>query len=140
MSFSYDDLSRLLCFSGTDVVVMDAEGEDCEILGSMIEHCMGEVNSDAWPNTIQFETMETNSGDEEDLMLEELEQTRAPWVPRRLSWQRCRIGSQRSFRSSARAAAMGGLSLLWYVWKGWATRCAIPLAKRQKSLHLYSLS
>ena len=78
MSFSYDDLSRLLRFSGTDVLVIDAEGEDCQILASMIAHCMGEGNSEAWPDTIQFETMETNSGredrfDEEDRMLEELE-------------------------------------------------------------------
>ena len=54
---SYCDLCRTLRFSGVEVLMIDAEGHDCQILLSMIEYCSTEDNSHAWPDVIQFETM-----------------------------------------------------------------------------------
>ena len=59
-SFSYNALSSYLRFSGADVLMIDAEGHDCQILSSMIKHCLAEGNGAAWPDIIQFETMRHN--------------------------------------------------------------------------------
>ena len=52
---TYEALHDLLNFSGTELLLIDAEGQDCQILRSMIEYCKTKNNS-AWPNVIQFET------------------------------------------------------------------------------------
>jgi len=75
---SYDALSHLLGFCGADVLMIDAEGHDCQILQSMIDHCQAEGNGAAWPDMIQFETMGHNDckdgcGAEEN-MLKRLEE------------------------------------------------------------------
>lgn len=54
---TYDALSRMLHFSGVEVLLIDAEGCDCKILQSMIEHCKQQGRERAWPDVIQFETM-----------------------------------------------------------------------------------
>ena len=56
-AITYDGLAGLLNFVGTDLLVIDAEGHDCKILESMINHCQAQGNLSAWPNVIQFETM-----------------------------------------------------------------------------------
>ena len=57
-SLSYADLSWLLRIGGVEVLIIDAEGHDCRILQSMIDHCA--VYPGAWPDVIQFETMGLN--------------------------------------------------------------------------------
>ena len=57
-SLSYADLSWLLRIGGVEVLLIDAEGHDCRILQSMIDHCA--VYPGAWPDVIQFETMGLN--------------------------------------------------------------------------------
>ena len=57
-SLSYADLSWLLRIGGVEVLIIDAEGHDCRILQSMIDHCA--VYPGAWPDAIQFETMGLN--------------------------------------------------------------------------------
>ena len=52
---SYGGLVRHLNFSGVEVLVIDAEGNDCIILRSMIRHCTAHPSE--WPDIIQFETM-----------------------------------------------------------------------------------
>ena len=57
-SLSYADLSWLLRIGGVEVLLIDAEGHDCRILQSMIDHCA--VYPGAWPDVVQFETMGLN--------------------------------------------------------------------------------
>ena len=57
LALTYDQLAQMLNFSGTEVLMIDAEGHDCCILESMIAHCQAEGNDQAWPDIIQFETM-----------------------------------------------------------------------------------
>ena len=47
----------MLNFRGTDVLMIDAEGHDCQILQSMIDHCETAGDDSLWPDVIQFETM-----------------------------------------------------------------------------------
>eukprot|EP00416_Gambierdiscus_australes_P036649 CAMPEP_0171105732 /NCGR_PEP_ID=MMETSP0766_2-20121228/63315_1 /TAXON_ID=439317 /ORGANISM="Gambierdiscus australes, Strain CAWD 149" /LENGTH=321 /DNA_ID=CAMNT_0011566663 /DNA_START=11 /DNA_END=973 /DNA_ORIENTATION=- len=54
---TYGVLARVLRFSGVEVLLVDAEGCDCRILQSMIDHCTQWDNIKAWPDVIQFETM-----------------------------------------------------------------------------------
>ena len=54
---TYGALSSLFNFRGTDVLMIDAEGCDCQILQSMVDHCKTEDNEHAWPDVIQFETL-----------------------------------------------------------------------------------
>mmetsp|Transcript_79173 Transcript_79173/g.183710 ORF Transcript_79173/g.183710 Transcript_79173/m.183710 type:complete len:556 (+) Transcript_79173:72-1739(+) len=54
---TYGFLARMLRFSGVEVLLIDAEGYDCKILQSMIDHCTELGNGQAWPDVIQFETM-----------------------------------------------------------------------------------
>lgn len=56
-AISYGALVQKLGFSGVEVLLIDAEGYDCKILQSMIEHCSLPENQQAWPELIQFETM-----------------------------------------------------------------------------------
>mmetsp|Transcript_23996 Transcript_23996/g.53143 ORF Transcript_23996/g.53143 Transcript_23996/m.53143 type:complete len:533 (-) Transcript_23996:31-1629(-) len=57
MSFTYSDVCNMLRFSGVEVLVVDAEGHDCQILQSMVDHCKCKGNESAWPHVIQFESM-----------------------------------------------------------------------------------
>ena len=74
-AITYGDLSRMLNFHGTEVLVIDAEGYDCHILQSMIDHCIDSAID--WPDVIQFESMGHSNciqgADVEDDMLEKLE-------------------------------------------------------------------
>ena len=74
-AITYGDLSRMLNFHGAEVLVIDAEGYDCHILQSMIDHC--NQHGDVWPDVIQFESMGhsdcVQGADVEDDMLEKLE-------------------------------------------------------------------
>ena len=54
-AITYGGLADLLQFSGTELLVIDAEGHDCQILESMIEYC--QQNSHVWPDIICFETL-----------------------------------------------------------------------------------
>ena len=54
-AITYGGLADLLQLSGTELLVIDAEGHDCQILESMIEYC--QQNSHAWPDIICFETL-----------------------------------------------------------------------------------
>eukprot|EP00418_Pyrodinium_bahamense_P097182 CAMPEP_0179031348 /NCGR_PEP_ID=MMETSP0796-20121207/11024_1 /TAXON_ID=73915 /ORGANISM="Pyrodinium bahamense, Strain pbaha01" /LENGTH=518 /DNA_ID=CAMNT_0020727537 /DNA_START=139 /DNA_END=1693 /DNA_ORIENTATION=- len=54
---TYGGLARMLHFNGVEVLLIDAEGYDCKILQSMIDHCTQQGNEKAWPDIIQFETM-----------------------------------------------------------------------------------
>ncbi len=58
-ALSYATLCQMLGIGGTEILMIDAEGHDCRILQSMIEHCIAEENRHvhAWPDVIQFETM-----------------------------------------------------------------------------------
>ena len=56
-SVSYQALSQWLRFSGVEVLVIDAEGFDCQILRSMLDYCSQPGRRDSWPSVIQFETM-----------------------------------------------------------------------------------
>jgi len=56
-AISYGALVQKLGFSGVEVLLIDAEGYDCKILQSMIDHCSLPGNQQAWPELIQFETM-----------------------------------------------------------------------------------
>jgi len=80
-AISYGALVKKLGFSGVEVLLIDAEGYDCKILQSMIDHCSIPTNQQAWPELIQFETMGHSNwmgnGSKEDLeneMCEKLEQ------------------------------------------------------------------
>ena len=56
-TITYGGLAALLQFGGTEVLDLDAEGHDCTILQSMIEHCHQSSSSPAaWPDIICFET------------------------------------------------------------------------------------
>ena len=56
--FSYSGLVQLLNFSGTEVLIIDTEGQDCQILLSMIDTCSQHDDPEsAWPDVIQFESM-----------------------------------------------------------------------------------
>ena len=58
LSVTYGKLSSMLRFSGVEVLIVDAEGCDCRILQSVIDHCVQQPeNSRPWPHIIQFETM-----------------------------------------------------------------------------------
>ena len=64
---SYGTLVKELQFSGTEVLMIDAEGHDCKILKSMIDHCTREENVNCWPTIISVETMgHCNLGDGTD--------------------------------------------------------------------------
>ena len=52
---TYGDLHCMLNCSGTELLVIDAEGHDCQILRSMIDYCTNKADS-AWPTIIHFET------------------------------------------------------------------------------------
>lgn len=54
---TYGALSHRLHFSGVEVLLIDAEGFDCQILHSMLDHCNREGGKESWPDVIQFETM-----------------------------------------------------------------------------------
>jgi hypothetical protein len=58
-ALTYSKLATFLNFVGVEVLMIDAEGHDCEILLSMIDHCsrFDDKNEDHWPDIIQFETM-----------------------------------------------------------------------------------
>jgi len=56
-AISYGALVQRLGFSGVEILLIDAEGYDCTILQSMIDHCSLPGNQQAWPELIQFETM-----------------------------------------------------------------------------------
>ena len=58
-ALSYATLSHMLDIGGVEILMIDAEGHDCQILQSMIEHCIAEEsrNVHAWPEVVQFETM-----------------------------------------------------------------------------------
>ena len=56
-ALTYSGLSSLLQFHGVELLVIDAEGYDCQILESVIDYCKQPCNSHAWPDVIQFETM-----------------------------------------------------------------------------------
>jgi len=56
-AISYGALVQKLGFRGVEVLLIDAEGYDCKILQSMIDHCSLPGNQHAWPELIQFETM-----------------------------------------------------------------------------------
>jgi len=56
-AISYGALVQTLGFGGVEVLLIDAEGYDCKILQSMIDHCSAPGNQQAWPELIQFETM-----------------------------------------------------------------------------------
>lgn len=57
-AFSYSEMSSMLNFNGVEVLIVDAEGHDCRILQSMIDHCNShESTPQDWPDVIQFETM-----------------------------------------------------------------------------------
>jgi len=80
-AISYGARVHKLGFSGVEVLLIDAEGYDCKILQSMIEHCSLPGNQQAWPELIQFETMGhsnwIDNGSTEDLeneMCSKLEQ------------------------------------------------------------------
>ena len=61
ISLSYASLAQMLGFSGVEILVIDAEGHDCEILQSMIDYCKLASNNHSWPQVIQFETMGHNN-------------------------------------------------------------------------------
>ena len=52
---SYERLHLMLNISGTELLIIDAEGYDCRILLSMIEYCSNKAEI-TWPSIIQFET------------------------------------------------------------------------------------
>ena len=52
---TYGDLHSMLNCSGTELLIIDAEGHDCRILRSMIDYCTNRDES-AWPAIIHFET------------------------------------------------------------------------------------
>ena len=54
---TYGALSQRLHFSGVEVLLIDAEGFDCQILRSMLDYCNREGGEGSWPDVIQFETM-----------------------------------------------------------------------------------
>ena len=56
VAVTYGKLASLLHFTGTEVLVIDTEGHDCQILESVIEYCQKASNSCAWPDVISFET------------------------------------------------------------------------------------
>ena len=56
-AFTYGALTDKLSFGGVEVLMIDAEGHDCQILLSMIDHCTAPGNHDHWPDIVQFETM-----------------------------------------------------------------------------------
>mmetsp|Transcript_40609 Transcript_40609/g.130670 ORF Transcript_40609/g.130670 Transcript_40609/m.130670 type:complete len:317 (+) Transcript_40609:122-1072(+) len=53
--WSYGRLARSLNFAGCEVLMIDAEGQDAQILRSVITHCR--THPYEWPGLIQFETM-----------------------------------------------------------------------------------
>jgi hypothetical protein len=53
--WSYGRLARSLNFAGCEVLMIDAEGQDAQILRSVITHCS--THTCEWPGLIQFETM-----------------------------------------------------------------------------------
>ena len=53
---TYGALSQRLHFSGVEVLLIDAEGFDCQILHSMLDYCNREGGEGSWPDVIQFET------------------------------------------------------------------------------------
>ena len=57
VAITYGKLASLLHFTGTEVLVIDTEGYDCQILESGIAHCQKASNSCAWPDVISFETL-----------------------------------------------------------------------------------
>ena len=70
--WSYVRLARELDFCGCEVLLIDAEGYDCQILRSMVNHCKKEdqCGREAWPNVVQFETMghcDRREGDDAEL-------------------------------------------------------------------------
>ena len=70
--WSYARLARELDFCGCEVLLIDAEGYDCQILRSMVNHCEKEeqCGREAWPNVVQFETMghcDRREGDDAEL-------------------------------------------------------------------------
>ena len=70
--WSYARLARELDFCGCEVLLIDAEGYDCQILRSMVNHCKKEdqCGREAWPNVVQFETMghcDRREGDDAEL-------------------------------------------------------------------------
>mmetsp|Transcript_31857 Transcript_31857/g.75600 ORF Transcript_31857/g.75600 Transcript_31857/m.75600 type:complete len:548 (-) Transcript_31857:60-1703(-) len=56
-ALTYGALARMLHFRGVEVLLIDAEGYDCKILQSMIDHCAQTKGDEEWPEIIQFETM-----------------------------------------------------------------------------------
>ena len=56
-AITYGDLSDGLRFCGAEVLLIDAEGHDCQILKSMLDHCGRQGNEHHWPDIIQFESM-----------------------------------------------------------------------------------
>ena len=58
-AFTYSALTERLGFCGVEVLMIDAEGHDCQILLSMLDHCTP-GNEHHLPDIIQFETMGHN--------------------------------------------------------------------------------
>ena len=52
--WTYGKLAKELDFSGCELLVIDAEGDDTKILRSMISHCW--ETGKGWPDMIAFET------------------------------------------------------------------------------------
>ena len=57
VGITYGALTEKLRFGGVEVLMIDAEGHDCQILLSMIDHCLRHGNETHWPDVIQFESM-----------------------------------------------------------------------------------
>ena len=54
---TYGSLVDWLNFNGVEVLMIDAEGHDCQILHSVIEFCSRSSDDQCWPQILQFETM-----------------------------------------------------------------------------------
>lgn len=65
-TFTFGALARTLRFIGAEVLLIDAEGYDCQILQSMIEYCNEVGDARCWPDVIQFETLGHSDKVEQD--------------------------------------------------------------------------
>lgn len=65
-TFTFGGLARSLRFVGAEILLIDAEGYDCQILQSMIEYCAEVGDARCWPDVIQFETLGHSDKIEQD--------------------------------------------------------------------------